>query len=644
MAGRAQRRVAHASENRKLLRRLSSVFDTLHPSHYTMDTVHLAIRGLRSEQAPDPDTDADCGEVVAGVVRESLSLMAKIAQATLNDASPLRKADVADLVIQSRECVCGWIRWSITNTVRGPKDGELWECTVVHATILLLFIMLDSRVLEHLISTPHFLGILFSVWTTLNPRSLTKPGFFIDYKGTSKGDPILNLLQSVVESPTARDSLIEYAASRNVTLFAKGMTYRAIEIRHHLAQPAASGGAVFYACDLLTFLTGALKSRNPSLRQSLVRNRYLTEFALLVGDVANAVDRPEPAMPLSDLVLPLSCLMQALFEDTRRMARNYADLLAGKFDTTLALIMARLSSKSSQDPGDGEKLRLMSTALRDIAAYTTYPAVIRSLGPIHARDVRIGTSEALVNGLGVQDEWLQFLAQYVRRGTSFKSSQSRRAIRIFSATMAWCCDGTQCTPTPRLRQCAQCSSVVYCSAVCQWVDWIRRHKSECRSARKSHFDQCHRGMRYSHKTRAFHVKFMEAGFNANLDEVEQARGGDPPHTGIVTICYTTVKPTINYESLEDGQGYLEKWTTFMARVQLPQNRYLVDRVRDLGEIYESGKMGADHRVVNGVFPHGTRMDVYLTVLLRKVEGRFRAVYNIAQIGLKRGLESETTDD
>ena len=125
---------------------------------------------------------------------------------------------------------------------------------------------------------------------------------------------------------------------------------------------------------------------------------------------------------------------------------------------------------------------------------------------------------------------------------------------------------------------------------------------------------------------------IEAGFNANLDEVEEVRGGKPPCTGIVTISFTKVLPTINYESLEDGQGYLPKWMASFDSVQLPQNRCLADRLRDLGGMYESGRMSVDYRVVDGVFPYGTRLDVYLTVLLGNVEGRFRAVYSIAQIG------------
>ncbi|TEB05150.1 hypothetical protein FA13DRAFT_1265039 [Coprinellus micaceus] len=106
-------------------------------------------------------------------------------------------------------------------------------------------------------------------------------------------------------------------------------------------------------------------------------------------------------------------------------------------------------------------------------------------------------------------------------------------------------DKQECTS----RQCSGCSSVMYCSQSCQSLDWDAFHRAECLDARAHYLKQKEAGTSYSHRSRAFHAKYIEKRYRDRIRVVTDAVNGG---RGINTFY-----PLLDCSSLEEPLKLLD---------------------------------------------------------------------------------------
>ncbi|TEB24312.1 hypothetical protein FA13DRAFT_1325247 [Coprinellus micaceus] len=273
-----------------------------------------------------------------------------------------------------------------------------------------------------------------------------------------------------------------------------------------------------------------------------------------------------------------------------------------------------------------------------MGTYTTYPAVLAALFQNNDKEHLM---TAAIKAPEVGAHWGTFWLRTVARVNILAEFRVVQGLVTFNICDNLSCDGSKRTSDDRSMQCGGCSSVVYCSQKCQSIDWKRRHRSECSQARKDHVEERDSGNRYSHYSRAFHVKIVEATYNGSKDKIREGVEGTLfHHTYIVAVDLTTIEGQVDVIGFE--REYRGEWLSRPATM-FPQDPDLLNRCRSLGREFGSGAMGQDYRLAEGVFPCGPYSEIYLPVLLKKVGDRFEAVYSIPRRGLREKPKQSTSE-
>jgi hypothetical protein len=253
---------------------------------------------------------------------------------------------------------------------------EIRVVFVNYTMLLVLLIDLHTSILRSFLGNEDLLEIAFTIWTAVDPDSGADDSQFFMNCAIQGGDPMLRLLRKIIGLPELRDALVAYVEDRDIEVFGGATAVRALQVRRDPAYNSFPPAIVSYARDLIHFLAATLESPSRRLRASLMKAHYLTEFGLLLNDVSLALEKPgSKPTHMKELVTTACSLVHIVNRESSRVGRNWASLIAGGFEVTLARITASLTSSSD----DALFRSLATSVLMAMGTYTTYPAVLAAL-------------------------------------------------------------------------------------------------------------------------------------------------------------------------------------------------------------------------------------------------------------------------
>lgn len=205
---------------------------------------------------------------------------------------------------------------------------------------------------------------------------------------------------------------------------------------------------------------------------------------------------------------------------------------------------------------------------------------------------------------------------------------------------------TQCARLSRgqgspSKKCSGCSTVVYCSPMCQETDWKKRHSKECSQAAEDYhrkppplqLSNCFAGRRipgrkingtfYDHETRSYHCKLIASFCQDILPTV----GPLESSWKLLTFeCRLSSEIQISEERVKPSTWWRAEGLIY------PQEHYLLPRLEAMwGETARNTARPGHHgeiRLVQGMFPNGAYEDVLLAVLLRRNGEVYEPLYSI----------------
>lgn len=176
------------------------------------------------------------------------------------------------------------------------------------------------------------------------------------------------------------------------------------------------------------------------------------------------------------------------------------------------------------------------------------------------------------------------------------------------------CDSLQCpgSSSDRNRKmCSGCHSVVYCSKDCQNADWNNLHRHECREAWAEYQTLRYRGIAYTQRLRALHVRFTyQVGILTLRDQK-----GDANTLLRVDSWTPKCTPLTEYEG---KHGFLR------PRVGSPSSsqheHHFAGRVRALTSYYAQHAAGGNLELVENKIVLGSHSVLILALLQRDRSG------------------------
>lgn len=363
--------LSNSTTELQLYERVKKLLDT---GQFTIQSVRVALTGLRLEDLPDPDSEQLYGTLGTAVLA-CLSLLSSTSCAILQQSQSAHptKEKFVSLLVDSAPGICAWQRGLLDSETRYSHGVKFRLACSHHATVLRSLLVIDTRVVNAFLDQTAFLDMLFMLWTAQDMSAPRDIRFVIDYN-SQYGDAILNLLRQFVYTFVARDALIDKAASTNIALFATGITARAVNIRADIIRNGFSDTMISFVQDLVDFLGRLLTSDSAALRWALEDSDCLAQFGHLLYDIAIILNRPGPSRKLlKELVHPCFYLSVILSREKSRAARNWADLVGGRFEATLSFITTALA------PNDEGNKQKVTESLRLMGRYSIYPCVLAAL-------------------------------------------------------------------------------------------------------------------------------------------------------------------------------------------------------------------------------------------------------------------------
>jgi hypothetical protein len=190
--------------------------------------------------------------------------------------------------------------------------------------------------------------------------------------------------------------------------------------------------------------------------------------------------------------------------------------------------------------------------------------------------------------------------------------------------------------------------MTYCSPECQRGDWFDRHRNECLSARGENFGEFYSppasvqpgnmlttypapelseaGSLYSHRSRAFHTRYLEWLFEQRAVDIDAACA-EGKH-----VAMETKIPVFNCTGLGDK---LEPFNPSDLLDQLsqtsndtPENIHSFRKSRYEQLVRTTRSLPTeDEHLVEGVFQRDSESTIHLLVLLKRTESGYKARYS-----------------
>ncbi|KAJ3518241.1 hypothetical protein NMY22_g13780 [Coprinellus aureogranulatus] len=621
-----QREDRAAALKRGPLRKVENILLTLQKGECTVPLVQAIVDNIDVSLVPeDPSEAISSAEGRQRVKRSiaSLRLLIHVARnATLND--PILLEDTAALVASSVE---GIIQWANVVLALGTPMGSMipGDFNTAYFDIAQLFSgiqVMDDSIRYALASSESYAQLLIKLWTT----PLDKDGrqtFCMSWSNPADC-PLNKIIKAALTIDVGKHMFIETLIRHDLgERFASATVQRGILIGEEVGRRKAADGFEQYATEAFAqvFQRLALPS-NSLLRPYFRRLNYISQFTAMsnkisIALVAKGVLVPQKAEKL--MVLMLWLVNMAIAEDPHTV-RNIRDLVDGGYIEMLARTVANGYANSYDSPFVTNAMRSMGF----ITTWTLYPSVCKILA--RHRDRQYPYMAGMNSIPRVRDVWQGMWPQINERVDLW--------IELEDMSFPNICDNLSCTRTVgderRLpRQCARCSSVIYCSTECQKTDWGANHRQECAPAHRFHLEQKEEGSWYSHRSRAFQAKMVEKRYQhraAAIAAIE--RQGRAINSFFPSFNYETWNERLDVHDFTKAS--VDQFLASNAE-RYPQS-YLYGRLHSLLEAYASGSMPSNVRLAESVCLLGIGIEVSFLVLLRQVGAQsYESFYSVSRI-------------
>ncbi|KAJ3540102.1 hypothetical protein NMY22_g4444 [Coprinellus aureogranulatus] len=513
---------------------------------------------------------------------------------------PVKDAVIRNLV-EFGSVMCRWVHFCLRSGHPCLPAEELGDKSLkteqdrypAQARLLLHLLDLDDSSYEALLSSDAFIQLFLELWSGEYARDGNRIIRAMDVSTNHVACPIITLLTRDKFSQALVDRVASGVDSPNCKV------------------------AGFARCLLLLFkIARILWDSDMYYRDRLRRLGFLTYMCeawnLLSPHFADKNDVNLGVRCKISIPALVDLLALALDESDRRIKhKNQRDLIAGGFLDVLFRSLVIIDN----DIWDAISLSLIPA----LGRLLVYPSLIP---PTLFGDS--SAIEIIVDNPSIALSWNAILrALEWTKATSETLSKRTTVLLCDNET----CDGIVTGEGVAFKQCGGCSSTVYCSAVCQAIDWRSAHQRECADARKMHTAREFANESYERRLRASQAALVETIYAEKFSPEYENRD---------------VMPVFDFTDLHNNSVETSSYTqhlvgldTFWQRkmttpASFPQT-YLQSRLQSLADRYTAGTYPLGWRLAEGIFPgYGDEQAIYLTVLLKPEENRYRGVYAVAR--------------
>ncbi|KAF6757054.1 hypothetical protein DFP72DRAFT_891652 [Ephemerocybe angulata] len=620
------------SPEHETVEQLWDIYSSLTPRNCTIGTVKTVLKHLRLELLPNiatgehkqPPYDAYCDRALACV-----TLLSTIA-AICREKPALNRDFIEVLTGDAVDGICMWINFCLHFGLSFPMDktpgADFRQAYLIQSQLLCDLLESSPEATDRFLSSSAFFDLLIRIWMTEGKAGEV----FMDLAGR-RACPILLLMMKVLQSEEGPPMLVHRIMARPpsfATHFAERFTLRAHQSLDKAVTKALLGKAMGYVDGLMS-ATGLLLKESQSLIGGFRRVDYLGEFSVVLNGLSKQAEEKDPGLLFPTMLRVTATAFKLILDQKSRSVHNNRELFAGGFLEHFLRILPAIPSTDKISNG------VANNHLQILGFYTIYPCVIKTIIQTPQPVELIQRLERTGNP-AVKIIWSDFFVALSEARKVLTKMKDRRGI----------CDYASCTSRTREmkskgKQCSYCSSVVYCSTKCQESDWVKYHQAECKQAHQVHSRRKSSHTLYSHASRSFHVAFLECLYNeqALLQDYHGECPGLEFHQVLPVLNRQSAALSITFEplvasKLSDGTNSEEDTRLSWNRkqVQFTQS-YLEPRFVGMVDNCRYRKKDISYtRLVEGVFPLGDRLAVFLTVELERVDQKWEAVHSIARYG------------
>ncbi|KAH6901603.1 hypothetical protein BKA70DRAFT_1229761 [Coprinopsis sp. MPI-PUGE-AT-0042] len=459
------------------------------PAKYKVMYLEIALAHLKDDQLPPTYT-----------LTEQYTTRS---WAALPALFPAVKRDTTAKLIEGLDGIIGWIYTMMRHWIKIYHGGEKKISTVEglfrHITQPLCpLISLDDRLAVAIFSSEKVLTTIHQIWS-INLE--THPA------RTGPIDKIQCAVIKLIERFTIHSSeegnfhLLQALASspRFLSSFCEGLSWRFRNtiIYHHQHKSDTDTGERLFGLGAIARILFE-EAGNPAMSAALRR------FGCFTSWIAALVELQE-ILAVRALHFQLDSVILLATHRYGRPTQSFSDMV------TAGLIPLFISMLSNLDWGSPEDVLDALRTAQHLSRMALYPRTAHALNLIFTPE----NESPSVFRKGAASIIMGILWTYLWRGMSWTivslsdvpgeirevvlcDSRLHRQKRATSGEKSF--EKPQC--------CSGCHLVVYCSEACQREDWNGRHKSECRSMKRTSDERRRSAVHYSQANRHLHVRMI----------------------------------------------------------------------------------------------------------------------------------------
>ncbi|KAJ3538003.1 hypothetical protein NMY22_g5359 [Coprinellus aureogranulatus] len=572
---------------------VGQLYDIVSPQNCTPEVIEIVFSHLPLEGLPPTRVVGRTSFIGAERALAALTVLSKVTFAAYSN--PHAKEYLVARSIESVDAICLWMDFSLPHglvqvTPHNSTRVELRRAHLFQAETLQDLLHLDQRIHTAFASSPVFVRLVIRIWTELNDDAKLCMNL-----GGGNGCPVIRTMLKATETEDGKEAFVSeltYSPTKAAS-FAACTVQRATQIADEGLDAHPLPVIIRHVCWLLDIVDRFVSS-NTTVWSQFSRSGYVKTYTALLNSISFfAVEHGTPELLIENL-RGVCGLMTLIADQNSRIVRNRCEVVSGDMMSLLARTVGYLAQSN-----DSKAVESGIAVVQMFSEYTLYPKVLEAIHKLKPPKFGVAT---MPRDSPMFKIWHGFFMSFVIR----EQLPYPSIVRL--------CDNITCNVRHsgpwKSKQCSRCSSVVYCSEVCQKQDWNRWHKSECSAAREIHTVRRLSESWYSHTIRAFHTGFIDEFFSQNLSEIDnpesESESDQHPSPSIretlPVVEFTDVEALLDYQSLTKPQWWRRPDVEF-------KQTYLWPRLTLLGEMFRRGKAAEGLRLVEAVFPMGADWEV-----------------------------------
>ncbi|KAF5332140.1 hypothetical protein D9611_008027 [Ephemerocybe angulata] len=590
----------------------------------SLEVLNVAFKFLRPELVPTVDRSrSDFRQPIDRAIN-CLAILDNACQQAASDS--LIKAGLVDHLIENVDGICCWINFCLLI----PEFVPTWKNDVLGAynrnsAMMDVFLNMDDRVYDAYISSTGCIDLVLRVWF----REDENRELLLDLETRS----ILQLLYTIVKKKRGLEILVKRIVEKRIAgRLALSVVRRARRVSEASSLATKPIPAISCIQILIATACSLVECENEVICKAFGSAHATRELCASLNTLTTTVQKGHAEL-LHTLVPSFHHLFATTMKARIYVVDNWVDIVEGGVIPLLAHLLP--SVRSDDDVVLGFSMASISTLTTGVICH---PRVIKR----HLAWYPSGDVPDLIQGPSAitaywKERWMQttpFIISYLKRdGTVVTICDNHACSRRMSKD-----EPAQNNPS---RQCASCSSVVYCSTECQEDDWKMFHSRECRQAGNNHTARRPLHTWYSHSDRQFHLTFA-----AYIVTSLSAQGHLPDSSGnpgnlLINLDGSKGKMiigSIDIRSVQSEALWSKRENTAYSQ------EYLKARYASLINQFNQPQGGKDTRLVSFAVRFGAHEIIDMMVLLERVGEAYQAVYSVMRHGYDSEYDSLPPDE